>query len=67
MNMLTTEEIGIVILSAKVALWSVLLSVPFALVASHVLSRRDFPGKSLLDAIVHLPLVLLAQWVVKDL
>ncbi len=56
--MLSPEEIDIVLLSLKVALWSVIISVPFGLAAAHVLARRDFPGKSLLDALVHLPLVL---------
>ena len=56
--MLSTEEIDIILLSLKVALWSVIISVPFGLAAAHVLARRDFPGKSLLDALVHLPLVL---------
>ena len=58
MTLLSAEEIGIVMLSMKVALWSVILSVPFGLAAAHVLARRDFPGKSLFDAIMHLPLVL---------
>ena len=56
--LLSPEETGIVLLSVKVALWSVILSVPFGLAAAQVLARRDFPGKSLLDALVHLPLVL---------
>ena len=56
--MLSSEEIGIVLLSLKVALWSVIISVPFGLAAAYVLARRDFRGKSLLDALVHLPLVL---------
>ncbi len=56
--MLSPEETDIVLLSLKVALWSVIISVPFGLAAAHVLARHDFPGKSLLDALVHLPLVL---------
>ncbi len=56
--MLSGEEIGIILLSLKVALWSVAISVPFGLAAAHVLARRDFWGKSLFDALVHLPLVL---------
>jgi molybdate transport system permease protein len=55
---LSAEEIDIILLSLKVALWSVIISVPFGLTAAHVLARRDFPGKSLFDALVHLPLVL---------
>jgi molybdate transport system permease protein len=55
---LTREETDVILLSLKVALWSVAISLPFGLAAAHVLARRDFPGKSLLDACVHLPLVL---------
>jgi len=54
----TSAELDIVLLSLKVALWSVLASLPFAIAAAHLLARRDFPGKSLMDAVVHLPLVL---------
>lgn len=57
-DVLTREEIDIIFLSLKVALWSVAISVPFGLAAAHTLARRDFPGKGLLDAVVHLPLVL---------
>ena len=56
--LLSQEELAIVLLSAKVALWSVIISLPFGLAAAHVLARREFFGKSLLDALVHLPLVL---------
>lgn len=55
---MSAEEWGVLSLSLKVALWSVGLSLPFALLIAHVLARRNFPGKSLLDAMVHLPLVL---------
>ncbi len=56
--LLTAEELAIILLSAKVALWSVIISMPFGLAAALVLARREFPGKSLVDAMVHLPLVL---------
>jgi molybdate transport system permease protein len=56
--MLSPEETEIVLLSLKVALLSVLVSLPPALLVAHLLARRGFPGKSLFDAIVHLPLVL---------
>lgn len=56
--MLSREEIEIVLLSLKVAFWSVVVSLPLALLIAYILARRDFPGKSLFDAIVHLPLVL---------
>jgi molybdate transport system permease protein len=54
----TPTELDIVLLSLKVALWSVLMSLPVAIAVAHLLARHDFPGKSLLDAVVHLPLVL---------
>jgi molybdate transport system permease protein len=56
--LISETELGIVLLSLKVALWSVLASLPIAVAVAHLLARRDFPGKSLLDAVVHLPLVL---------
>jgi molybdate transport system permease protein len=34
------------------------LSLPLALLLSWILTRRQFPGRTLLDAFVHLPLVL---------
>lgn len=58
MSLPSPAELDIILLSLKIALWSVLLSLPLAIAVAHVLARRDFPGKSLLDAIVHLPLVL---------
>jgi molybdate transport system permease protein len=45
-------------LSLSVALRSVSLSLPFALFIAWILTRRKFPGLVLLDAVVHLPLVL---------
>ncbi|AZV77691.1 molybdate ABC transporter permease subunit [Parasedimentitalea marina] len=45
-------------LSLKVAFWATLLSLPFALLVSHALARWQFPGKQLLNALVHLPLFL---------
>ncbi len=58
MPFLSPLEIDVVLLSLKVALWSVLVSLPVALALAHLLARHDFPGKSLVDACVHLPLVL---------
>lgn len=55
---LTPEEIEVLGLSLRVALWSVLLSLPFAIAIAFVLARAQFPGKILFDALVHLPLVL---------
>ena len=55
---LTEAEWTAVLLSLRVALVATLFSVPFGIVAATVLARGRFPGKILLDAIVHLPLVL---------
>jgi len=55
---LTPQEFGILVLSLKVALASVLASLPIAIVVALGLARLTFPGKTLVDAIVHLPLVL---------
>lgn len=52
------QEWMAVALSLRVAMVATLLSLPFAIWVAHVLARRDFPGKQLLNAIVHLPLIL---------
>jgi molybdate transport system permease protein len=56
--MLTAAELDALRLSLQVALVAVAASLPVAVLAAWVLARLDFPGKSLLDAFVHLPLVL---------
>lgn len=58
MPLLSQVELDIILLSLKVALWSVVVSLPFALGIAHLLARYDFPGKAVVDAAVHLPLVL---------
>jgi molybdate transport system permease protein len=45
-------------LSLWVAVWATVIAVPLALWVAWVLARREFWGKSLLNAVVHLPLVL---------
>jgi molybdate transport system permease protein len=54
---LTPLEIEAVQLSLKVSLWAVTISLPFGVAVAWVLARCDFPGKSLFDALVHVPLV----------
>jgi len=56
--MLTAEEWKILRLSLRVAFWAVLVSLPLAVAVAYALARFDFPGKTLFDAAVHLPLVL---------
>ena len=55
---LNADEWNAVRLSIKVALVAVVASLPFALFIAHVLARREFWGKSLLNGLVHLPLVI---------
>ena len=45
-------------LSLRVALCATALAVPLALWIAWLLARKSFPGKALLNALVHLPLVL---------
>jgi len=51
-------ELAAIALSLKVASIAALASLPFGIAMGWLLARRDFIGKSLLDALVHLPLVL---------
>jgi len=55
--MLTPLEIEALGLSLKVAVTSVVFSLPLGLAAAWLLARCAFPGKSLVDGIIHLPLV----------
>jgi len=55
---LSPEELGVILLSLRVAVVSVVCSLPIAVLVAYVLARARFPGKILVDAIVHLPLVL---------
>jgi molybdate transport system permease protein len=55
---LSADELGIILLSLKVAVASVACSLPVAMGVAYLLDRCDFPGKALVDALVHLPLVL---------
>jgi molybdate transport system permease protein len=56
--MLTPLEIEALQLSLLIGVVSIVVSLPFALACAWLLARREFWGKSLFDAIVHLPLVL---------
>jgi molybdate transport system permease protein len=56
--MLTPVEVEALRLSLQVALVAVAGSLPLAIGVAWLLARHEFPGKTLLDALVHLPLVL---------
>ncbi len=55
---MTGEEWEIIALSLKISGVAVLATMPVAFGLAWLLARGRFPGKMLLDAIVHLPLVL---------
>jgi molybdate transport system permease protein len=58
MFQLTPLEIEALRLSALVSGWAVVGSAPLGLACAWVLARGRFPGKAVLDGIIHLPLVL---------
>jgi molybdate transport system permease protein len=45
-------------LSIRVSLWATLASLPFGVLVAYALARWRFPGKQLLNGLVHLPLIL---------
>lgn len=55
---LTPFETEALRLSLWVSCWAVAGSLPLGIMAAWVLARRRFPGKILLDGLIHLPLVL---------
>lgn len=56
--MFSPVEWEIILLSLKVSAVAVGLSMPLAFLLAWILARAKFPGKILLDGLVHLPLVL---------
>jgi molybdate transport system permease protein len=55
---LTAQDWLAVHLSLRVALVATAVSLPFGIAAGWLLARKDFPGKTLLNAVIYLPLVL---------
>ena len=55
---LTPEEWTAVALSLRIALVATVVALPFGIAIAYVLARKQFWGKALVDALVHLPLVL---------
>ena len=55
---LSPDDWEVIRLSLKVAIVGVLLTAPVAFALAYALARGRFPGRILLDAAVHLPLVL---------
>jgi molybdate transport system permease protein len=58
MDPLSPMEMTALLLSLRVAGWAIVGSLPLAVLAAWVLGRYSFPGKTLVDGLVHLPLVL---------
>ena len=58
MNWLGPAEWQALALSLKVAFFATLFALPLALICAHALARGRFRGRGLLNALIHLPLVL---------
>src|SRR4051795_875066 len=55
---LSTEEWTAIFLSLRIAIVATVVALPFGIAAAWLLARTNFKGKSLVDGIIHLPLVL---------
>lgn len=58
MDLLSPDEWRAVALSLKVSFWATAVSLPFGLFVAFALARWRFPGRQILNGIVHLPLIL---------
>ncbi len=58
MDWLGPAEREALTLSLRVAFWATLLSLPPAMLCAHALARWRFPGRQMLNGLVHLPLIL---------
>ena len=55
---LSPSEWQAVILSLRVSFWATLVSLPLGIFIAYALARWHFPGKQLVNGLVHLPLIL---------
>lgn len=55
---LTPQEWQALALSLRVSVWAMVLSLPFGILAAYALARWRFPGKGLLNGLIHLPLIM---------
>ncbi|NBD29455.1 MAG: molybdate ABC transporter permease subunit [Alphaproteobacteria bacterium] len=55
---LSPAEWEAVRLSLRVALWATAVSLPFGIFVAYALARWRFPGRELLNIVVHLPLIM---------
>src|SRR4026209_1219181 len=56
MSAISPAEWTAILLSLRVAIIATLVATPFGIALAWLLARYDFWGKSVLDALVHLPL-----------
>ena len=54
---LSEFELAALALSLKISVTSVIASLPFGVAAAWLLARFEFPAKAVVDALLHLPLV----------
>lgn len=55
---LSPDEWNAVLLSIRVSIWATLASLPLGITVAYILARKNFWGKSVLNGLVHLPLIL---------
>ena len=55
---MNSAEMTALLLSLKIAAVAVVFALPFAILVAELLARKQFFGKSVVDGLVHLPLVL---------
>ncbi|WP_170350469.1 MULTISPECIES: molybdate ABC transporter permease subunit [Ruegeria] len=58
MGWLGPAEIEALRLSLRVSFWATLVTLPFGIFVAYALARWRFPGRQLLNGLVHLPLIL---------
>lgn len=58
MDWLSPAEWSAVTLSLRVAVWATVVSLPLGIFVAYALARWRFPGRQLLNGMVHLPLIL---------
>ncbi|MCB4457920.1 molybdate ABC transporter permease subunit [Leisingera sp. McT4-56] len=52
------DEWQAVMLSLRVSIWATLAALPLAVFVAYALARWQFPGKQIVNSLVHLPLIL---------
>ncbi|WP_171124625.1 MULTISPECIES: molybdate ABC transporter permease subunit [unclassified Ruegeria] len=58
MGWLGPEELEALKLSLRVSFWATLVTLPFGIFVAYALARWRFPGRQVLNGLVHLPLIL---------